>query len=1012
MSGEIDILGKIEDAGLVVHGGGIDRYWNREGIEHEVGVFFDKLPQHTWLFDSNKALEHFNLRSIEFGNWMNQEDRANFLYASMLSLHHLAKVLGVEDAQIGFNKKLSIALGARGKGAAAGHYEPNPYSVINVTKTQGVGVLAHEYAHAIDNILSFHLKSEQSFVSGGRTTRKGFNETIFKNGNWFEKQFEQLFNVLFFDKNGNKTELHEQLDEKDDYWNRRNEVFARTFEVYISQKFKNKRIKDTFAVHPNYDRLYPDVKLTKQVTPIINNIISKSFKVINEASTLNGIEVGISGYMGFRKTLKLDADLDSTLENMQRIAWRDFQQVKQLAEALECDSVEATSENIWNWLRENTRYKLDTQGIEELRTPARSIMDGTKGLSDDAYGIDCDDYTILISAMLIGLGINHEYRVVAYKDKGKFQHIYPVAFNEWGDEFIIDAVPEIPRFNFEAQPIIDLKTISMELHELSGIEDNTQANEMAVKEELTSELNEPFSLSGINPDEDEDALIEENFLSGFEEVENESEADIVLSGADVVDIMDKGMLAEVHKARLSLIQDQKAGGILSTTIDIENELELMDEVIDAWQDEDDKRETLEVASQESKAFGNFFKALLFSLDELEQEQLNGLIEDDEEIFLARVDLSEMIEDEGDELDGLGLFRRKSKKNPKRKGRLKNILKKVGSTVKKGVRAVVRYNPATAAMRTAILGVLKINAFGMASKLIYGYMSEDQARRENLDLEEWRKMVDVRKKAEELYFKVGGKREKFKNAIANGRAKKKTNVQLSGGLGAVAAAGAAVTATPFLAKVGGFLKKLNPVKLFKGAKEKIASFKANRKAKKAAKEQEALQTQTETSPTDMSSQSGVPAQQDNNTANNTPENEGFMAKLKRNTQNLWTNHKKKIIVGSLVVLAIILFIIGYNKWKSKKKRQMAGIKAAKTRAKNRALQLKGTSTRKSTTKRKTLGRGNTTIVKTPSRGRGKTRVSRQSSGERLSLMHAKAKQLQKKHPNTKYSTLLSKASKMV
>ena len=166
-----NILGKFEDAGQLVRGGRIDRHWNGNiDLDTRYYIGSSQVLDADWLHDTQKALAHFNLRSIEYGNWLNQEERANFLYASMLSLHHLAIVLNVSDEQMGLGKRLSISLGARGRGNAAGHYEPNPYAVINITKTAGIGVLAHEWGHAIDNLISFHTKSHQTYVSGGRTT--------------------------------------------------------------------------------------------------------------------------------------------------------------------------------------------------------------------------------------------------------------------------------------------------------------------------------------------------------------------------------------------------------------------------------------------------------------------------------------------------------------------------------------------------------------------------------------------------------------------------------------------------------------------------------------------------------------------------------------------------------------------------------------------------------------------------------------------------------------------------
>jgi hypothetical protein len=56
----------------------------------------------------------------------------------------------------------------------------------------------------------------------------------------------------------------------------------------------------------------------------------------------------------------------------------------------------------------------------------------------------------------------------------------------------------------------------MELQELSGI------NTSNIKSDLISELNENFSLSGIESDDD---ILEGSFLSGLGEVDSEDEAD-------------------------------------------------------------------------------------------------------------------------------------------------------------------------------------------------------------------------------------------------------------------------------------------------------------------------------------------------------------------------------------------------------------------------------------------------------------------------------------------------------
>ncbi len=1003
---ETDSMGKIEDAGRIVDGGRIDAHWSGEDAprlfpKHFIGV--SEILNHPWLHDSNEALKHFNLRSIEFGNWMNQEDRANFLYATMLSLHHLAKIFKIKDRQIGLGGKLSIALGARGKGGAAGHYEATPYSVINITKTQGIGVLAHEYAHAVDNVISFYTGGKsQKFVSGGRTTRKGYDEAIAESGNWFEQQFEEFFNILYFDKKGAETKFNQSISKKEEYWNRRNEVFARASEVWVKIKLNGAGIKNHFLVLGAGGPAYPDVPLLMKVGPLMTKLYKKAFELFKNEG-LEGVHLPVQGYKGLRKVLKENADLEDTLENIKRIAVRDAYQVKALASQLEADSVEQTSENIWNYLRTNTRYKLDENGLEELRTPSRSLVDGEKGLDDERFGIDCDDYTILISALLINLKIPHEYRVAAYKTKGKFQHIYPVAFDEFGNEFIIDVVPEIPSFNNEAQPIIDLKTIKMDLHELSGVGEVEMNLEEELKQDLIEEMNEPFSLSGIDDDEEDD-ILEAHFLNGLGEVDSAEEADIILSGSEATELLERGILAEVNKARILLQNELKTPTVLSQTINVKEELEIINDVLDAWDDESERMSAISDAIATSKGYSNFFKSLALSLDKLDEEddELNGL--DDDPIYLAKIDMSdslmaEILDDE--DLEGLGRRRKR--------GRFKRFFKKVGKGLKKAVKTVVRYNPATMAVRGAILLVLRMNVMKIAARLIYGYLTPNQAQAKGLDMNEYRKLVNAKNKAEKFYTRIGGKSAKFKNAIVRGRAAKKTGLRLSGDLGVAVTAGTTTAASGFIAFAKRLLSKINPAKLFRNVSQAVR----NKRSASAS------------SPTPQVSlptafQDDAPALREMRTPDQADEKQGFMQKVK----SFFTKHKKKIIIVGVGGITALVILIAWKKIAKKKKRSLAGIKAARTRARNRRKYAapkrrvsRKTTTRKSTGRTlkgrsKTVGRGSTTIIRVPSKSIKKTRVSRRSNANRLRAMHKKAKMLQKKSPRAKYSTLLKKASKMI
>lgn len=97
----------------------------------------------------------FGFRGVEFGLWNNQAERQEVMNAAYDGLMDLADVLNIPPKAIGLNGDLALAFGARGKGltGARAHYETNRV-VMNLTKMNGAGALAHEWLHALDHYLA------------------------------------------------------------------------------------------------------------------------------------------------------------------------------------------------------------------------------------------------------------------------------------------------------------------------------------------------------------------------------------------------------------------------------------------------------------------------------------------------------------------------------------------------------------------------------------------------------------------------------------------------------------------------------------------------------------------------------------------------------------------------------------------------------------------------------------------------------------------------------------------
>jgi hypothetical protein len=87
----------------------------------------------------------FPFRGVEFGDWVSETERRNFLQKTFVALCDLEALIGKLPLE-----GLGIAFGDRGAGRkASAHYEPTNH-VINLTKRTGAGSLAHELFHSMD----------------------------------------------------------------------------------------------------------------------------------------------------------------------------------------------------------------------------------------------------------------------------------------------------------------------------------------------------------------------------------------------------------------------------------------------------------------------------------------------------------------------------------------------------------------------------------------------------------------------------------------------------------------------------------------------------------------------------------------------------------------------------------------------------------------------------------------------------------------------------------------------
>ena len=195
----------------------------------------------------------FGFRGVEFGNWANQQERQLALNQAYDAFMDLSEATGISPQGLSLSGELGMAFGARGGGGAAAHYEPGKV-VINLTKTQGAGTLAHEWWHAVDNYFS----RRRGQALGYNTERKGYNLPV--RGGKVEREheaerkeitdaFAALMKAINGSSYGERSNAYASL--KSSYWKESTELGARAFAVWVERKLSEKGIVNNFLANNN-----------------------------------------------------------------------------------------------------------------------------------------------------------------------------------------------------------------------------------------------------------------------------------------------------------------------------------------------------------------------------------------------------------------------------------------------------------------------------------------------------------------------------------------------------------------------------------------------------------------------------------------------------------------------------------------------------------------------------------------------------------------------------------------
>jgi hypothetical protein len=205
-------------------------------------------------------LDNLKLRGVQWGNYVTDDERQHHLTKTAEAFADLADATGFPDDAISLGGKLGLAIGARGKAGARAHYESDS-QVINLTRAKGVGSLAHEWGHGLDNYLSDFKSFSSERVQDGpvgetmKAVRKAMVDSGFKSR--LVSEVRQRIRDGVLPKNALE------------YWASSTEMFARTFERHIQDKLHSQGRENTYltGLHKTGHPLWPTKQESEKMAP-------------------------------------------------------------------------------------------------------------------------------------------------------------------------------------------------------------------------------------------------------------------------------------------------------------------------------------------------------------------------------------------------------------------------------------------------------------------------------------------------------------------------------------------------------------------------------------------------------------------------------------------------------------------------------------------------------------------------------------------------------------------------
>lgn len=250
--------------------------------------------------------QEFGFRGVQFGNWVEQERRAQDLNNAYDALLDMADIIRIPARAVSLDGTLGLAFGARGKANELAHYERG-HVVINLNKKNGAGSLGHEWWHALDNYFS-RQDGQNEMTSENPKANSALRPEM-------KEAYQGVLTAImdtFYGRSKNLDALRSKP-----YWSTRTEMTARAFESYLIYKAKQEGHSNDYLANIVNPEAYLGGKErfpypTDTEMPAIAAAFDHFFNTLKTAETPRGY------------TLYAESEGDTSFDFGQNVAQPDF----------------------------------------------------------------------------------------------------------------------------------------------------------------------------------------------------------------------------------------------------------------------------------------------------------------------------------------------------------------------------------------------------------------------------------------------------------------------------------------------------------------------------------------------------------------------------------------------------------------------------------------------------------------------------------------------------------------